>query len=165
MSLAITTCLWFDSEAEEAANYYVSIFGGDSKITHIQRYSEAGIEIHRKEAGSVMVAAFELRGNKFVALNGGKQNWAFSPAISFQIDCADQEEVDQYWDKLAAGGDAKSQQCGWLGDKYGVSWQVVPKMLKAALGSDDKAAAGRVNTAMMKMKKLDIAELEKAFKG
>jgi len=165
MSLGITTCLWFDTEAEEAANYYISIFGGDSKILHIQYYSEAGKEIHGKDSGSVLVAYFELQGSKFVALNGGKQNWAFNEAISFQIDCANQAEVDHYWEKLGEGGDVKKQQCGWLADKYGVSWQVVPKVLKDMLASKDKAASDRVNVAMMKMKKLDIAELENAFKS
>lgn len=165
MSLSIAPCLWFDKEAEEAANYYISIFGGDSKITHIQRYTEAGKELHGNGVGSVMLVEFTLRGNKFVALNGGKQAWAFSEAISFQIDVADQAEFDYYWDKLTDGGDVKKQECGWLGDKYGVSWQVVPKILKEAGASDDKEAAFRVTDAMLKMKKLDVAALEKAFKG
>jgi len=161
--LKLTTCLWFDGQAEEAANYYVSIFP-NSKITHIQRYTEAGREHHGREPGSVLVVEFELDGHHFVGLNGGP-HFTFSEAVSFQIDCADQAEVDYYWDKLGAGGNPAKQQCGWLGDKFGLSWQVVPKALKEMLARGDGAAAGRVTEAMMKMKKMDIAELEKAFKG
>ncbi|KAH6874716.1 3-demethylubiquinone-9 3-methyltransferase-domain-containing protein [Thelonectria olida] len=161
----ITTCLWFENQAEEAANHYVATFGGDSKITHVQRYTSAGKEHHGQEPGSVMVVEFELRGNRFVGLNGGKMPWAFNEAISFQIDCDDQAEVDHFWEKLGEGGNEEKRQCGWLADKYGVAWQVVPKALKTMLGSEDKAAAGRATEAMMKMKKMDIGLLEKAFKG
>ncbi|KAM6528778.1 hypothetical protein FALCPG4_009734 [Fusarium falciforme] len=161
----ISTCLWFENQAEEAANYYVSIFAPDSKITTIQRYSEAGKEQHGREPGSVMVVEFDLRGHHFVALNGGPAPWKFSEAISLMVDCKDQAEVDHFWEKLGEGADHSRQQCGWLGDKFGIAWQVVPTVLKEMLSSGDKAAADRATVAMMKMKKLDIAELEKSFKG
>ncbi|KAH6986224.1 3-demethylubiquinone-9 3-methyltransferase-domain-containing protein [Ilyonectria robusta] len=161
----ITTCLWFDNQAEEAANHYVSTFGGDSKITTTQRYSSAGEDTHGRQPGSVMVVEFELRGNRFVGLNGGPAKWSFNEAISFQVECEDQAEVDHFWEKLGEGGDESRRQCGWIADKYGVAWQVVPKALKRMLSSDDKAAAGRATVEMMKMKKLDIGLLEKAFKG
>ncbi|KAI8672890.1 hypothetical protein LRP88_02588 [Fusarium phalaenopsidis] len=161
----ISTCLWFENQAEEAANHYVSIFAPDSKITTIQRYSEAGKEQHGREPGSVMVVEFDLRGHHFVALNGGPAPWKFSEAISLMVDCKDQAEVDHFWEKLGEGADHSRQQCGWLGDKFGIAWQVVPTVLKEMLSSGDKAAADRATVAMMKMKKLDIAELEKAFKG
>ncbi|CAM1502557.1 Fc.00g045410.m01.CDS01 [Cosmosporella sp. VM-42] len=160
----ITTCLWFENQAEEAANHYVSIFP-DAKITTVQRYSAAGQEVHGREPGSAMVVAFELAGQRFVALNGGPAPWKFSEAISLQVDCDDQAEVDHFWEKLGDGGNPDKQQCGWLADKYGVSWQVVPTALKKMLESGNKEAAGRVTVAMMKMKKLDIAGLEKAFDG
>ncbi|EEU45608.1 uncharacterized protein NECHADRAFT_80681 [Fusarium vanettenii 77-13-4] len=161
----ISTCLWFENQAEEAANYYVSIFAPDSKITTTQSYSDAGKEQHRREPGSVMVVEFDLRGHHFVALNGGPAPWKFSEAISLMVDCKDQAEVDHFWEKLGEGADHSRQQCGWLGDKFGIAWQVVPTVLKEMLSSGDKAAADRATAAMMKMKKLDIAELEKAFKG
>lgn len=160
----ITTCLWFNNQAEEAAKHYTSIFP-DSKITHTQRYSSAGQEVHGKEPGSVMVVAFELGPEKFVGLNGGPAQWNFSEAISFQIDCEDQAEVDHFWEKLGDGGDPARQRCGWLADRYGVSWQVVPKVLKRLLESDNREGAGRVTEAMMKMKKLNIEELQRAFEG
>ncbi|KAI5462105.1 Glyoxalase/Bleomycin resistance protein/Dihydroxybiphenyl dioxygenase [Mariannaea sp. PMI_226] len=161
----ITTCLWFDSEAEEAANHYVSIFGGESKIIHVQRYDKAGEEVHRREPGSVMAVEFELQGNRYVGLNGGPMPWSFNEAISFQVECEDQTEVDYFWDKLGDGGNEARRRCGWLADKYGVVWQVVPKALKTMLQSEDKAASGRVTEEMMKMQKLDISLLEKAFTG
>jgi predicted 3-demethylubiquinone-9 3-methyltransferase (glyoxalase superfamily) len=161
----ITTCLWFEDQGEAAANHYVSTFAPDSKILSIQRYTPAGQEIHGQEPGRVMVVEFELRGRSFVALNGGPANWKFSEAISLMIDCKDQDEVDHFWEKLSEGGDVSRQQCGWLADKFGVSWQVVPTALKNMMASEDKAAAGRATQAMMKMKKFDIAELEKAFNG
>src|SRR5437667_7553718 len=123
----ITPCLWFDDKAEEAAKFYTSIFR-NSKITATTRYGEAGREIHGRPAGSVMTVAFELDGHGFTALNGGPV-FKFNEAISFQVNCDTQQEVDHYWDKLSAGGDEKAQQCGWLKDKYGVSWQIVPKIL------------------------------------
>jgi predicted 3-demethylubiquinone-9 3-methyltransferase (glyoxalase superfamily) len=159
----ITTCLWFDGQAEEAANHYTSIFKNSSIIT-TQRYTDAGTETHGREPGSVMVVEFELNGQRFVGLNGGP-HFKFSPAISFQIDCHDQDEVDYYWEKLGEGGDESTRQCGWLADKFGVSWQVVPTVLKKLLGDEDKAKVKRVTAAMMSMKKLDIAGLEKARDG
>lgn len=161
--LKITTCLWFDGKAEEAANFYTSIFP-NSKITHVQRYLEAGKEFHGQEPGTVLIVEFTLDGHHFVGLNGGPQ-FKFSEAVSFQIDCANQEEVDYYWGKLSEGGDEAKQQCGWIADKFGVAWQVVPLALKEMLSAEDKAAVGRATEAMMHMKKLDIAGLEKAFKG
>ncbi|KAL4723660.1 hypothetical protein ACLX1H_009302 [Fusarium chlamydosporum] len=161
MSLGkITTCLWFQDQAEEAANYYTSIFAPNSKITTAQSHAPAG-----QETKKPMVVQFELQGHTFVALNGGSAPWQFNEAISLMINCKDQAEVDHFWDKLSENGDASRQRCGWLADRYGVSWQVVPTALKNLLGSEDKAASKRATEAMMKMKKLDIAELEKAFKG
>ena len=160
----ITTCLWFENQAEEAANHYVSIFP-DAKITTTQRYSAAGQETHGREPGSAMVVAFELAGQRFVALNGGPAPWGFTEAISLQIDCEDQAEVDHFWRRLSDGGNPAKQRCGWLADKYGVSWQVVPTALKRMLESGSKDAADRVTVAMMKMEKLDIAGLQKAFDG
>lgn len=162
-SLKITTCLWFDGQAEEAARFYTSIFP-NSKIVRIQRYLEAGRQYHGHEPGTVLLAEFDLDGHRFVGLNGGPQ-FRFSEAVSFQIDCADQAEVDYYWDRLAEGGDEAKRQCGWLADRFGVSWQVVPARLKEMLASEDEAAAGRATEAMMHMVKFDIAGLEKAFRG
>ncbi|KAF5662192.1 methyltransferase [Fusarium heterosporum] len=161
MSLGkITTCLWFEDQGEAAANHYVSTFAPDAEILSIQRYTPSG-----QEAGRVMAVEFELRGRSFVALNGGPSKWKFNEAISLMIDCKNQSEVDHFWDMLGEDGDTSRQQCGWLADKFGVSWQVVPTALKEMMASEDKAAAGRATQAMMKMKKMDIAELQKAFKG
>ncbi|KAK4119675.1 hypothetical protein N657DRAFT_581257 [Parathielavia appendiculata] len=162
-TLKMTTCLWFDGQAEEAAKYYTSIFP-NSKITHINHFLEAGKEFHGREPGSVMVVEFVLDGHRFVALNGGPQ-FKFNEAISFQIDCADQEEVDFYYAKLGEGGDQTKQQCGWVADKYGVSWQIIPIVLKEMLSSEDKEAAGRASLKMMHSTHLNITELEEAFKG
>ena len=159
----ITPCLWFDNQAEEAARYYTSIFK-NSKIGTIARYTEAGQEVHGRPPGSVMTVEFELNGQPFTALNGGPV-FTFNEAISFQIMCQTQEEVDHYWNKLTAGGDKNAQQCGWLKDKYGVSWQVVPKVLVDMMSDPDKEKSGRAMEAMLQMKKLDIAELERAFEG
>jgi predicted 3-demethylubiquinone-9 3-methyltransferase (glyoxalase superfamily) len=159
----ITTCLWFDGQAEEAAKFYTSIFK-NSHIKGSQPYSDAGEEIHGQKPGSTMVVEFELNGHPFVGLNGGPL-FKFNEAISFQIHCANQEEIDYYWDKLGEGGDEKKQQCGWLGDKFGVSWQVVPSNMKELMGGGDKERSDRVTNAFMKMKKLDIAELKKAYDG
>src|SRR5499433_1866874 len=123
----ITPCLWFDNQAEEAANFYVSIFE-NSKIGHVTRYGEAGFEIHGRLAGTVMTVEFQLDGQNFVALNGGPV-FKFNEAISFQVHCQTQEDIDHYWDDLSRGGDKNAQQCGWLKDKYGVSWQIVPSVL------------------------------------
>jgi len=159
----ITPCLWFDDQAEDAAKFYTSIFQ-DSKITAISRYGEAGQEVHGRPTGSVMVVAFELNGQPFTALNGGPI-FKFNEAVSFQIDCATQEEVDYYWEKLTPGGDPGAQQCGWLKDKFGVSWQVVPTILPKLITDPDTAKSQRAFQAMLGMKKLDIAGLEKAFAG
>jgi predicted 3-demethylubiquinone-9 3-methyltransferase (glyoxalase superfamily) len=159
----ITPCLWFDSEAEEAAEFYIAIFK-NSKITDVSRYGEAGKDIHGKEPGSAMVVAFELDGHSFTGMNGGPI-FKFSEAISFQIDCETQEEVDHFWEKLSEGGDKEAQQCGWLKDKFGVSWQIVPSILPELLGDPDREKAGRAMEAMMQMKKLDIAALKRAYDG
>ena len=164
MSLdSITTCLWFDGQAEEAANHYVSIFK-NSRITATKRYTAVGQEKHGHEPGSVMIVSFELNGHKFVALNGGAQ-FKFSAAVSFIVDCVDQAEVDHYWEKLSDGGDPARQQCGWLADKFGVSWQVVPQAMKEMMSDKDTEKANRAAAAMFTMKKLDIAALRKAFDG
>ena len=159
----ITPCLWFDDQAEEAATFYTGIFR-NAKIVKISRYGAAGQEIHKKPAGSVMVVAFELEGQAFTALNGGP-NFTFNEAISFQVNCETQEEVDYYWQKLSAGGDEKAQQCGWLKDKYGASWQIVPKVLGELVGDPDSEKSQRAMGAMLKMKKIDIAELKRAHAG
>lgn len=157
----IRPCLWFDSQAEEAANFYVSIFE-NSKITSIARYNEVGFEIHGRAAGSVMTVAFELDGHKFLALNGGP-HFKFNEAISLEIECDTQEEVDYYWEKLGEGGDARAQQCGWLKDKYGLSWQVVPSGFEEVFADHTSEKAKRAMAAMLKMKKLDIAQLKQAI--
>ncbi|KAK4668976.1 uncharacterized protein QC764_701020 [Podospora pseudoanserina] len=162
-NLTLTTVLWFDTQAEEAAKFYTSVFP-NSKILRSQRYSKAGQEVHGQEPGSILFVEFDLDGHRFSGLNGGP-HVTFNHAVSLMIDCADQKEVDYYWGKLSEGGDVTKQECGWLADKFGVSWQVVPKRLKEMLVSEDVAAAGRASVAMMGMKKLDIEGLEKAFKG
>jgi predicted 3-demethylubiquinone-9 3-methyltransferase (glyoxalase superfamily) len=159
----IAPCLWFDTQAEEAAKFYTGIFK-NSKIVKIARYPEAGQEIHGKPAGSVMAVAFELDGQAFSALNGGPL-FKFNEAISFQVNCETQEEVDYFWAKLSEGGDKKAQQCGWLKDKYGASWQVVPRVLLEMLNDLDSKKSQRAMTAMLKMKKFDIAELKRAYAG
>jgi predicted 3-demethylubiquinone-9 3-methyltransferase (glyoxalase superfamily) len=159
----ITPCLWFDDQAEEAVEFYTAIFK-NSRIVWVTRYGEAGHEIHRKPAGSVMTVAFELDGQAFTALNGGPL-FKFNEAISFQVNCETQEEVDYYWEKLSAGGDEKAQQCGWLKDKYGVSWQVVPSVLIEMINDPDSEKSQRVMEAMLQMKKLDIDELKRAYAG
>jgi predicted 3-demethylubiquinone-9 3-methyltransferase (glyoxalase superfamily) len=154
---AFTTCLWFDTEGEAAANYYTSIFR-NSRLGRVARYTEAG----PGPAGTVMVVEFELNGQKFVALNGGPQ-FTFSAAISFQIPCADQDEVDYYWSRLSEGG--QEVACGWLTDKYGVSWQVIPTVLTDMMSDPDPDRARRVTEAMLAMTKFDIAALQKAYAG
>jgi predicted 3-demethylubiquinone-9 3-methyltransferase (glyoxalase superfamily) len=160
ISSKIAPCLWFDSQAEEAAKFYTGIFR-NSKIVATSRYGEAGKEIHGQKPGSVMTVAFELEGQTFTALNGGPV-FKFNEAVSLQIMCENQEEVDHYWSKLTAGGDEKSQQCGWLKDRFGVSWQVVPRVLPELLTDPDKGKAERAMAALMKMKMLDIAQLKRA---
>jgi predicted 3-demethylubiquinone-9 3-methyltransferase (glyoxalase superfamily) len=157
----ITPCLWFDDQAEAAANFYVGIFP-NSTITLISRYGEAGKEIHGKEPGSVLTVGFELDGQSFTALNGGPV-FTFNEAVSFQVHCETQDELDHYWDRLSAGGDDNAKQCGWLKDRYGLSWQVVPSVLMAMLTDSDTVRAQRAFTAMLQMQKLDIAALKKAF--
>src|SRR5678815_6159136 len=153
----ITPFLWFDSQAEEAANYYVSVFR-NSKIRRTARYGDAG----PGPKGSVMTVEFELDGNEFVALNGGP-HYTITPAVSFVVNCKDQADVDYYWDKLTAGG--MPVQCGWLTDRFGVSWQVVPTRLSELLVDPDKSKAQRVMQAMLKMIKLDIPALEQAARA
>ena len=159
----IAPCLWFDDQAEEAAKFYTSIFK-NSKIAKIARYGEAGYEFHRKPAGTVMTVAFELDGQTFTALNGGPI-FKFNEAISFQVNCETQQEVDHYWKSLSEGGDVKAQQCGWLKDKYGVSWQIVPRVLSELLSGPDAQKSQRAMQAMLQMKKLDIDELQRAYRG
>ena len=152
----ITPFLWFDHQAEEAVMFYTSIFR-NSKVEGVVRYGEAG----PGPKGSVMTVAFQLAGQQFVALNGGP-HFKFTEAISFVVNCETQEEVDYFWGKLGEGADPNSQQCGWLKDKFGFSWQVIPKALPQFLNDPDKAKADRAMRAMLKMKKIDLAELERA---
>ena len=159
----IGPCLWFDTQAEEAANYYVGIFH-NSRITCVTRFSEVGFEQHHRPAGSVMVAAFELDGTAFTALNGGPM-FKFNEAVSLQVYCETQQEIDEYWNKLTAGGDPRAQQCGWLKDKYGVSWQVVPDFMDEMFKDENSPSARRAMAAMLQMKKIDIAVLNAAFEG
>jgi predicted 3-demethylubiquinone-9 3-methyltransferase (glyoxalase superfamily) len=159
----ITPCLWFDTQAEEAARYYAGIFK-NSKIGTITRYGAAGFETHKKPAGSVMTVEFELNGQPFTALNGGP-DFKFNEAISMQVYCANQTEIDFYWEKLGAGGDPKAQVCGWLKDKYGLSWQIVPEDMEELFKDQDSPGAQRAMEAMLKMKKIDIAELRRAYDG
>lgn len=158
--LKITPCLWFDHQAEEAAAFYTGIFP-NSRITSVSRFPDAGQEIHGKPAGSVMTVSFELDGQPFVALNGGPV-FQFNEAVSLQIDCADQAEVDHYWTRLGAGGDERAQQCGWLKDKFGLSWQVVPTVLPTLMQHPDPMKTRRVMQALLQMKKLDIEGLKQA---
>lgn len=159
----ITPCLWFDNQAEEAVKFYTGIFR-NSRILNISRYGEAGREVHGRPAGSVMTIAFELDGQAFTALNGGP-TFKFNEAISFQVDCETTEEVDYYWEKLSEGGDEKSQQCGWLKDKFGASWQIIPRVLLKMMSDPDREKSGRVMEAMLRMKKIDVDELARAYAG
>jgi predicted 3-demethylubiquinone-9 3-methyltransferase (glyoxalase superfamily) len=159
----IAPCFWFDDQAEEAVAFYAGIFR-NSKVVNVSRYGEAGHEIHGRPAGTVMTVAFELEGQAFTALNGGPV-FKFNEAISFQVNCETQAEVDHYWEKLSEGGDPKAQQCGWLKDRYGVSWQVVPRVLVEMMTDPASKKSGRAMEAMLRMKKLDIAELKRAYEG
>ena len=159
----IAPCLWFDSQAEEAARFYVSIFP-NSRIVSIVRYGKAGFEIHRRPAGSVMTVSFELDGNPFTALNGGPI-FQLSEAVSFQVFCETQEELDDYWAMLTAGGDPKAQQCGWLKDKFGLSWQIVPTGMEEMLADHESPKAQRAMEAVLQMKKLDMAAIRRAYEG
>ncbi|MBK7882897.1 MAG: VOC family protein [Chitinophagaceae bacterium] len=156
----ITPNLWFDTQAEEAANYYTSIFK-NSSIGKISYFGKEGYEIHKMPEGTVMVIEFELEGQKFIGLNGGPV-FKFNEAVSFIVNCENQEEVDYYWDKLSAGGEKNAQQCGWLKDKFGLSWQIVPTILAELMTNKDKEKSGRVMSAMLQMKKIDIKTLEQA---
>ena len=162
-SQRIGPCLWFDDRAEEAANFYTAIFN-NSKIREISRYGEVGFEFHGKPAGSVMAVAFELDGQPFTALNGGPV-FQFNEAISLQVYCETQAEVDHYWDRLSAGGDPAAQQCGWLKDKFGVSWQVVPTTVLELISDPESEKSQRAMVAMFQMKKIDIAEIQRAYDG
>ena len=157
----ITPCLWFDNNAEEAAKFYTDIFK-NSKIEKISRYGEEGYEIHGRPAGTVMTIEFKLDGQVFTALNGGPV-FKFNEAISFQVSCKSQQELDYYWGKLSKGGELKAQQCGWLKDKYGVSWQIVPTVFGEMLKSKDAEVSDRVMKALLRMKKLDIKKLKQAY--
>ena len=153
----ITPFLWFDGKAEEAANFYVSIFK-NSKIDHVSRYGDAG----PGPKGSVMIVSFQVEGQSFTALNGGPQ-YKFTPAISLFVNCQDQAEVDHLWEKLSTGG--ATQQCGWLTDKYGVTWQIIPKALMELMQDKDPVKSQRVFKAMMNMNKIEVEDLKKAYRG
>jgi predicted 3-demethylubiquinone-9 3-methyltransferase (glyoxalase superfamily) len=159
----ITPCLWFDNQAEEAAKFYVSLFD-NSAIGAITRYGREGFEVHGRPDGAVMTVSFRLEGQEFTALNGGP-HFKFTEAISFVVRCETQAEVDRYWDKSCEGGDEKAQQCGWLKDKYGVSWQIVPAALFEMMAEADSEKSGRVMRAMLQMRKLNLAALRQAYVG
>ena len=156
----ITPCLWFDGKAEEAAKLYTSIFPN----SRIDKIVPAAADTPSNRKGEVITVEFTLEGTKFVGLNGGPE-FRFNESISFMIECKDQEEVDYYWEKLGAGGDPEAQQCGWLKDKYGLSWQVVPKVLNELCNDPDKEKSNRTFEAMLRMRKLDIAALQRAHDG
>jgi predicted 3-demethylubiquinone-9 3-methyltransferase (glyoxalase superfamily) len=156
----ITPFLWFDNQAEEAMNFYTSIFK-NSKVGNITRYDEASAKASGRPVGSAMTVPFQLEGQEFVALNGGPI-FKFTEAISFVVNCQSQEEVDHFWKKLSEGGDPEAQQCGWLKDKYGVSWQIVPIVLGELLNDPDPVKSKRVTEAMLQMKKIDIQGLKQA---
>lgn len=157
----ITPCLWFDTQAEEAANFYCKLFK-KSKIVRILRYIDADHEIHKKRAGSVMLVEFEINGQRFTALNGGP-DFKFNEAISLEVACETQEEIDFYWNKLTEGGE--EGPCGWLKDKYGLSWQIGSTTLGRMLDDPDQVKIRRVTNAFLKMKKLDLTVLEKVYSG
>jgi len=159
----ISPCLWFDGNGEEAARFYVSIFK-NSRMGAITRFGKEGFEIHGRPAGSVMTVNFVLDGQEFTGLNGGPL-FKFNEAISLVVNCDSQAEIDHYWEKLGAGGDPQAQQCGWLKDKYGLSWQIVPKALQEMYKAGVSAKSERAMKAMLQMKKLDIAALQKAYDG
>jgi len=163
VSQKLTPNLWFDNNAEEAVNLYVSVFK-NSGIGRIVRYGSEGQEIHKMPEGTIMTIEFKIEGQEFVALNGGPV-FQFSESVSFIINCETQDEVDYYWEKLSEGGDVRAQVCGWLKDKFGLSWQVVPTILTELMLDQDQAKANRVMAAMLKMKKLDIETLRRASVG
>lgn len=159
----IAACLWFDGQAEEAARFYTSIFP-NSRIQRISHYPAVGQEVHGQAEGSVMTVEFELDGVPFTAMNGGPQ-FQFSLAVSFQVMCETQHEVDHYWERLREGGDPEAQMCGWLKDKYGLSWQVVPTILPSLVADYQSEHSRRAFAAMMTMRKMDIAALKRAYEG
>ncbi len=159
----ISPCLWFDTQAEEAARFYISVFK-NSKVTQVARFPKAGQEVHGRPAGSVMTEAFELDGHPFTALNGGP-HFKFNEAISLQVYCDTQQEIDHFWEKLSAGGDPNAQQCGWLKDRFGLSWQVVPRRMGEMVTDHNSQKSRRVMTAMLRMKKINLDELERAYAG
>jgi predicted 3-demethylubiquinone-9 3-methyltransferase (glyoxalase superfamily) len=159
----ITPCLWFDTQAEEAVNYYISIFK-NSKIKNVSYYGKEGYEIHKMPEGTVLTIEFQLDGQDFMALNGGPV-FKFNEAVSLLIHCETQEEIDHYWNKLTEGGDEKAQACGWLKDKYGLSWQVVPNILGKLMIDSDHEKTERVMKALLQMKKIEIAGLKEAYEG
>ena len=159
----ITPCLWFDNQAEEAAKFYVSLFE-NSAMGAVTRYGKEGFEVHGRPEGSVLTVNFSLEGQEFTALNGGP-DFKFSEAISFVVKCETQTEVDHYWDELGEGGDERARQCGWLKDKYGVSWQIVPAALFEMMAGTDRIKSERAMRAMLQMKKLDLATLRRAYEG
>lgn len=154
----ITPCLWFDTQAEEGAQFYASVFK-DSKIGKISRYGKEGVEVHGKQPGTVMTVAFEIAGQKLLALNGGPQ-FKFNEAVSFQVHCETQEEIDYFWSRLAEGGE--EGPCGWLKDKFGLSWQVIPTALPQMLMNENSEKAQRVMRSMLQMRKIDLAALKRA---
>jgi predicted 3-demethylubiquinone-9 3-methyltransferase (glyoxalase superfamily) len=157
----INPFLWFENQAEDAAKFYVSVFR-NSKIKAITRYGKEGYEIHRMNEGTVMTVDFEIEGQRFISLNGGPM-FKFNESISFQINCDTQEEIDYYWEKLSERGDEKAQQCGWLKDKYGVSWQIVPTILVKMIQDKDTNKSQKVMKKMLQMHKLDIKSLCQAY--
>ncbi len=157
----IRPCLWFADKGEEAARFYTGIFP-NSRIVATTRYGEAGVEVHQRPAGSVMTVTFELDGQQFTALNGGPV-FTFNEAISLEVHCGSQEEVDYYWERLGEGGDPAARQCGWLKDRYGVSWQIIPTAMERMFQDPESPATQRAMNAMLRMKKLDIRELERAY--
>jgi len=163
LAMPITPSFWFDDQAEEAARFYVGIFD-DSRIVHVSYYGEAGHEIHKRPAGSVLEVLFELDGQPFTALNGGPL-FKFNEALSLQVMCETQDELDYFWARLGEGGDPRAQQCGWLKDRFGVSWQVLPHSLIMMMGVPGSAGSERMMVALLQMKKLDIAALQRAYEG
>jgi len=163
LTQTITPCLWFDNQAEEAAAFYTAIFK-NSRIVRISRYGKEGFEIHGRPEGSVMTVEFKLDGQAFTALNGGPA-FRFNEAVSFQVICETQQEVDSYWDKLSAGGDEKAQQCGWLKDRFGLSWLVFPRVLNELVGDPGSGKSQRAMKAMLQMKKIDLEKIREACDG
>jgi predicted 3-demethylubiquinone-9 3-methyltransferase (glyoxalase superfamily) len=159
----IAPCLWFAGQAEEAAGFYTSVFP-NSRIVSVSRYPDAGREYHGQAPGTALTVVFELDGMSFTALNG-KPIFKFTEAVSLQVFCETQEEIDYYWERLGEGGDEAARQCGWLKDRYGLSWQVVPRVLADYMTDPDSRRMERVFMAIMPMKKLDIAELQRAYAG